>query len=302
MQYLIFKLSFNTAVHFGKGRLDATEITFYADTLFSALFKEAIELEGIAFAEQLRNRVNKGELVISDAMPYCKDELYIPKPILHIDNKDEGNSSAKKKFKNLSYICIDDLGDFINGNYEPIEVKFGEKGIQAKVSVKQDRDNEPYNVGVYKFNKECGLYFVAGIADDYIDDFDRIMDSLSYRGIGGKISAGLGSFSYAVEQAAFEERLKKNGKRFMTLSVSMAKENELENALDDASYSLIKRSGFVASNTYNKENSNLLKKNDFYSFKGGSCFKNRFDGDVFDVSDNGGHSVYRYAKPMFICL
>ena len=55
MKYLIFKLIFNTAVHFGNGRLDSTGMTFYADTLFSALFKEALEINGIDYANELYN-------------------------------------------------------------------------------------------------------------------------------------------------------------------------------------------------------------------------------------------------------
>ncbi len=302
MKYLIFKLIFNTAVHFGNGRLDSTGMTFYADTLFSALFKEALEINGIDYANELYNRANNGELVLSDAMPYCGDDLYIPKPVLHIEGKEDGNSVVKKKFKNLNYICVDDLDDFINGEYEPFDLKFGKSKIQAKVNVKQDTDNEPYNVGVYKFDDECGLYFIAKIAEDYVKDFKIIMDSLSYKGIGGKVSSGLGSFKYTTEPVLFEDRLKKNTGNCMTLSVSMAKENELNKALDEASYSLVKRSGFVASYTYNKDNGNFLKKNDFYCFKSGSCFKNRFDGNIFDVSCNGAHAVYRYAKPIFISL
>ena len=60
--------------------------------------------------------------------------------------------------------------------------------------------------------------------------------------------------------------------------------------------------GDLLTYTYNKENGNFLKKNDFYCFKSGSCFKNRFDGNIFDVSCNGAHAVYRYAKPIFISL
>lgn len=183
MKYLIFKLIFNTAVHFGNGRLDSTGMTFYADTLFSALFKEALEINGIDYANELYNRANNGELALSDAMPYCGDDLYIPKPVLHIECKEDGNSVMKKKFKNLNYICVDDLDDFIKGEYEPFELKFGKSKIQAKVSVKQDTDNEPYNVGVYKFDDECGLYFIAKIAEDYVKDFKIIMDSLSYKGL-----------------------------------------------------------------------------------------------------------------------
>ena len=83
----------------------------------------------------------------------------------------------------------------------------------------------------------------------------------------------------------------------MTLSSCMANDNEIESILDSASYKLIKRSGFVQSNTYSEIN---VKKHDFYLFDAGSVFKEKFDGDVFDVSIEGSHPVYKYAKPLFV--
>ncbi|MEJ7160136.1 type III-A CRISPR-associated RAMP protein Csm4, partial [Staphylococcus caprae] len=40
----VFKLSFKTPVHFGKKRLSDGEMTITADTLFSALFIETLQL------------------------------------------------------------------------------------------------------------------------------------------------------------------------------------------------------------------------------------------------------------------
>ena len=44
MKYSIYQLDFYNGVRFGKGRLETTEMTFHADTLFAALFQEAIKL------------------------------------------------------------------------------------------------------------------------------------------------------------------------------------------------------------------------------------------------------------------
>ena len=43
MEYAVYKLEFTTSVHFGNGMLSDTGVTFYADTLFSALYIEANE-------------------------------------------------------------------------------------------------------------------------------------------------------------------------------------------------------------------------------------------------------------------
>ena len=39
MEYGIYKLDFQTGVHFGTGMLNESAMTFYADQLFSALYK-----------------------------------------------------------------------------------------------------------------------------------------------------------------------------------------------------------------------------------------------------------------------
>jgi CRISPR type III-A-associated RAMP protein Csm4 len=75
-------------------------------------------------------------------------------------------------------------------------------------------------------------------------------------------------------------------------------ESELEAVIPTANYSLVKRSGFVASSGYSDT---WQRKNDLVMFQSGSCFDRRFEGDVYDVSDNTGtHPVFRAGKPMFM--
>lgn len=303
MDYNIYKLSFKTPVHFGKGRLSSSVYTIYADTLFSALYKEAILIYGEDKAKKLYDYCIEGKLKLSDTMPFKNNTLYIPKPILALNIEKQGNSGLKKKFKGLSYIPINDIKSFVKGEYEPKdnENKFGEKATRYSVSVKENADNEPFTIGTYTFNKDCGLYFIVAFEnDEIINMLDNIIESLSYTGIGGKISSGLGKFESTYEDVddSIIEMLEGKFEKYISLSISMAKEDELDNALEGASFELIKRSGFVSSSTYSKQ---PLKKNDFYSFKGGSCFENRFAGDIFDVADKGEkHSVYRYAIPMLM--
>ena len=84
----------------------------------------------------------------------------------------------------------------------------------------------------------------------------------------------------------------------MTLSVSLPTDDELESALEGAEYLLIKRSGFVASEEYAKEQ---RRRRDLYVLKAGACIRRPYQGDVYDVADpDGGHPVYRYARPMFM--
>ncbi len=308
MKYSIYKLCFKAPVHFGHGRLSGSVNTFFADTLFSALCKEALELYGDNGAEKMYKLVKDGQLVISDAMPYCGETYYIPKPIAPIEGTRHSDSSMKKKFKKLKYIPVSDIADYFSGEYEPSAAlekldNLGKSGLRAGVAVNKLEDNTPFNIGTYTFSDNCGLYFIAGTdSDEAADAIDALMDSLSYTGIGGKVSSGFGRFDYRfddVPENLMQMLENDNSSSYMSLSLSMADEAELEKTVDGATFELIKRSGFVASDTYAD---NAQKKRDFYCFKGGSCFANRFGGDVFDVSLGGAHPVYRYAVPMFIAI
>ena len=82
MEYAVYKLEFKTSVHFGNGMLSDTGITFCADTLFSALYIEAMKIgkDSIFLSE-----VTQGKLLFTDAFPYIGDQYYLPKPMLYVE-------------------------------------------------------------------------------------------------------------------------------------------------------------------------------------------------------------------------
>lgn len=309
MNYKLYKLSFSTPVHFGNGRLGSCENRFLADRLFSTICIEAKKMFGTEGIESVYQSAVSGKLLISDSMPYCHDTLYIPKPIMTIErdtDRYDNNSVIKKSFKKLSYIPSDSIDKYIKGDFDATaeNEKLSGLGVfseKTSASIHEDDDALPYNVGTYNFNPDCGLYFIIGYEnDDIFFKFDDIMYSLGYTGIGGKVSSGFGKFEAVITDVP-EELLKmltnQNADRYITLSVCMAKEDELENAVSEAEFSMIRRSGFVNSVSYSET---FRKKKDMYCFAGGSSFKNKFEGDVYDISDGGSHAVYRYAKPLFM--
>ena len=64
-------------------------MTITSDTLFSALFIEALQL-GIE-TDWLLN-----DLIISDTFPYESELYYLPKPLIKIESKEESNHKAFK--------------------------------------------------------------------------------------------------------------------------------------------------------------------------------------------------------------
>lgn len=315
MKYTVYRFEFPTGVHFGDGALWDSINTLRADTVFSALCIEMLNYKGAAGIEELAVAAKSGSLVLSDMFPYSGEDYYLPKPILPIKRErgddDENSSVLKKSFKKLKYVPVKDWNAYLEGSLNPVKAaeqlgNLGKSEIRTMSSLRSEEKIEegdalPFPVGVYNFNKDNGLYLIAGYEDENIKNIlDILFKGLKYSGIGGKKSAGLGSFELGNAELPTEISAllnKKSGKRHMTLSVCMANSDELDHAVKGATYLLQKRAGYVYSQNYAPE---LRRKKDFYSFGAGSCFENRFKGGVFDVKGNGSHPVYRYAVPMWM--
>lgn len=302
-------MQFSTPVHFGKGKLTGTDYIVHADTMFSALCIEAVKCGGEAYLNELVELVKMNQIQLSDALPFIEDSLYMPKPMLPVAKEENGDSVVKKAYKKLKYIPIEKLDTYLAGNLMPKEEnekfeKLGSKQLVTKAALRQKQEADPYRVEVFQFEENCGLYLIVGYEkQEQLFRIEELLECLACKGIGGKVSAGYGKFSLCImaNRKMPKELLERLNQKDMTyqitLSVSMAKEEELENALCGAKYMLLKRSGFVQSETYEKKQ---IKKKDFFAFEPGSCFSSLFEGDIFDVAYKEGHSVYRYGKPMFI--
>ena len=299
MRKIYFKLRFTTALHFGNGSLESTDIAFKADTLFSALYIEALKA---GCEKDLFRYIDEGRLLFSNAFPYCEDELFLPKPVLKPEGIDTSDPADRKKFKNLSYIPVSMWDSYLKGEMEVDSVRkdFGVFISSEHAAVRREEETLPYHVGKFKFYDGCGLYFILMYeSDEAYDLVSRLMELLSYSGIGGKRSSGLGRFEVlrAKENKQLSGLLDREGSRYMLLSCALPLDSEAGDVIDGASYILEKRSGFVASDTYENE---WRKKRDLYVFGEGSCFPAKFKGDIYDVSGGGRHPVYRYARGMFL--
>lgn len=306
MNYLIYRLKFISAVHFGKNQLSDSEYVLCSDTVFSALCMEAVKM-GENVLDNLINAVKSDRLQISDALPYIGGKLLLPKPHLVVEHKHEDNSSViKKAYKKLKYITINDFESYLNGSFDVLgAVSMSELGISSlKVSAtirNEDNETMPYEVGTYSFYDGCGLYLIVGFEDEKTQVmFEALIDQLQYSGLGGKRSAGYGRFEFAKMSLDewLVERLSGDAEKYMLLNTALPNDNEIEDVMQDANYSLIKRGGFVASSDYSDS---MQRKREMVMIKSGSCFSRRFEGNVFDVSTKSGrHPVYRCGKPMFM--
>ena len=302
MDYTGFKLIFSTPVHFGNGSLENSDNKLYADTIFSALCHEAVKSECI---EELVSYVENEKIKISDAFPFIGDSYYIPKPMINIES--EKNIDDKKKAKKLEFINVNLIDEYLDGSMDiktesEIVSNLGKSDIITRASILTNEDTKPYSVGTYLFSECAGLYLIVGYSDEEaLNIVIKLLHSLSYVGIGGKVSSGLGKFNSEkvklptsltdkIEQA-------RESSSVMSLSIGMCDDMELENVCENANYILSKRSGFINSSTYADTS---VKKQDYYLFRAGSVFSRPFKGVIKDVSIKGTHPVYRYANPIFM--
>ena len=302
MDYTGFKLIFSTPVHFGNGSLENSDNKLYADTIFSALCHEAVKSECI---EELVSYVENEKIKLSDGFPFIGDSYYIPKPMITIES--ERNIDDKKKAKKLEFINVDLIDEYLDGSMDiktesEIVSNLGKSDIITRASIQTNEDTKPYSVGTFLFSEGAGLYLIVGYSDeDALNMITKLLHSLSYIGIGGKVSSGLGKFKAERVKlpVSLIDKIDKaeTSKNVMSLSIGMCDDTDLENVCENSNYILSKRSGFINSSTYADTS---VKKQDSYLFRAGSVFSRPFKGLIKNVSIKGTHPVYRYANPIFM--
>lgn len=296
----IIKLTFQGPVHFGKKRLSDGEATFAADTFFSGLYIEAL-------AMGMDTKWLLSDLAISDSFPFIGETLYLPKPFIKVEAQ-ANDETNRKVFKKLNYVPASAYHEYLAGNITASQAKLwadqfelGDGLLSDKVSltdIPAGGESRPYAVGTYHYQSKAGLYIIVEATENVFDKLDRLLGSLQYAGLGGKRSAGYGRFTYELTtNDTIEALLAKKGRQSVLLSTAMATPDELSLALPESRYLLKKRTGFIQSKSYEET---LVKKKDFYSFAPGSVFTVPFEGAIFDVGENGGHPVYRYAKAIWM--
>lgn len=333
MNYCLFKLHFKTALHTGSDTgvisLPSSEMQIHSDTLFSALCSEALQSGGLPELNRLYEYVRDDKLCFSDALPFSGSELYVLKPIMPpaydfradaADNTADGNKNDNKakKMKKLIYLPVTQVesymaylkGEITGTEWEIPEIaQFGITGARTMTAIRGMEKTTPFEAGIFEFLPGCGLYIIVSYeSGEQLVLFKKLLRMVSLSGIGGKRSAGLGKFELEDEihlnvlhndSAGCLSRLldREDAPWFMTLNVSLPAEEEMEDVIKDGFYNLVRRGGFIQSQSYS---TTPLKKREMYLLSPGSCLKRRFKGFIADVSAGGTHSVYRMAKPLFM--
>lgn len=320
MNYSLIRLRFTTAVHFGLSdsalSLYASADGFCADTLFSALCQTASSLYGDAAINDLCKQAKQGELLISDSMPWREDMQFLPKPMITAESHKEIPSQLRKDMKRLKWIPVETFPLFVDSLHSDSVydaskylLPFGRVTEVSKAHCQPGQNATPYQVGVYHFMNNCGLSVIIGCkTDSQMQQIVKLITALGVSGIGGKTSAGYGRFTIenAIplhdsdnKQASWLYRSLSNetANHSLLLTSSLPKESELEQALHNAYFQLVRRGGFLYPDRHSPA---ALKKKTQYYLGAGAVLTNRFAGDLYEVCPDASHPVYRYSKPMFL--
>lgn len=317
MSSFLYKLRFTAPVHFGPSdaalSLYSSEESFRADTLFSALCHTLLSADGETALESLFEAVRSGELKLSDAMPWRGDDLYLPKPFFQGKSSEDLPSHLRKAVKKLRWIPIrgfEAFSDSVHGGrpfVPPENESFGVHEEHTKAAVSEGEDTVPYQVGAFRFRDGCGLWFILCCPEGEAGRYEKLIRLLGLGGIGGELSSGYGSFEIEdlipLDDASdgqtgwLSGALVKEGGTYLLLTSSLPPDEGLEAVLDGAFYGLIRRGGFIQSETYSDE---PQKKDTQYFLASGSVLRRRFSGGLLTVGNAGNHKVYRYSSPVFL--
>ena len=324
MTYCLFKLKFTSPVHFGDSEtahsLDSGLITCHADTLFSALCHAAYAMGGTEQVEWLIQAAKTEQIKLSDCMPWDAQHFYLPRPFHLPKKKPDVQNKDRKALKKAEWIPASEMEACLSALrgenvYDWSNAKnrnsFGKEYTIERAAVPSESDAQPYSVGAFCFERDKGLYFILQYQSE--NDSKRVqtlVQALGLSGIGGKISVGYGKFDLQdtiyLHQAAecrdtdidwLTQALYHKGTKKMLIGAALPNDSELEDAVQGASFQLIRRSGFIHPIASKKS---LQKKKTQYFFAPGSMFAHAFKGEIFVVGETESHDIYRYGKSLFL--
>lgn len=300
MPHLIYKLTFSTAVHFGSDdggdHLSSVNMSFHSDSLFSALYLQAMK---IGKQDELLSSVKSGSLCFSDALPWKGNRFYIPRPVgIFAQPTRDFDPSVRKIMKRVRFIPVDMLKPYLSGTFDPEQLltEFGAAYYTTRVNIRDAEAPLPYQVGAFRFFDDCGLYIIVKTDNEKL--MAELFDMLSVHGIGGKVSSGLGKFTYSTikPDELFAKYLNNTSAAYsLLLSTALPEDDALESAMQHSHYTLVRRGGFTQS-----ESSRPVKKHTVYAFGAGSTFAKPFLGSVRDVGMHMPHPVYRCLASCFM--
>ena len=298
-----YRLEFTAPFHIdsrGNNFYDESETFIHSDTLSAAILSTWALLEPSAAAERAANP----PFLLSSAFPYFQGTYFLPRPLGSTapELPDKGLRSYKK-LKKIQWLASELWSDTaINGwriNLDNIAIvqstlalpkTTGQKIENLKLWMQEERprlaterisgaalEGQLFNFGRVHFHPESGLYFLARfVSDSGKEGFEAALSLLGDHGIGADRSNGNGFFHWK-KAGDFPELSTADNSVFTALSlISPAPKDFSATWLDEASYSLTSRGGWIAHQG--------LRRRRLRMFTEGSQFHQPLAGRVVEVT------------------
>ena len=334
MSYYIYRLKFDTSVHFGAaeqgGKLEQTEFGFSSDSLFSAICCELAMQQEYELLARFIDKIENGKIVFSDLLPYHKTGIesdpisyYLPKPVFLLQRKRlqkqsslaevKRDTTERKKQKKMDYLRVSHIASYIEAMQEGksfhVTGEFGQKYLIEKVACRNE-EALPYRMMGFSFSEQAGLYIIVRLAEEAdVSRFGHLLDCLGLTGIGGKRSSGYGKFHLDGEVVCVEEGSNSDvttlyhmlenttANWYMSLSSLLPQQEDLP-IVKQSYYKLKRRSGFVTPINDSMEQ----KKNSIYMLGSGSCFPSRLMGRIALLEHEKHHDILRSGQALYVGL
>nr|NQU94492.1 type III-A CRISPR-associated RAMP protein Csm4 [Bacteroidota bacterium] len=262
---------------------------------------------------------------VSSAFPFSRNLLFFPKPMAKLPvSENPEDSKLPKKLKKVEFlekqvfekvlnkqeinVAEDCFNDSFMTDGKNDQLPFYQKEVQQRVMVPRDGagDSIPYYIDRIWFKEGSGLFFIieTGKEESIIKACLRY---LSDTGFGTDKSVGNGQFR--LPEPIFENidvELPEDADKQVSLSLYCPAKEEINHSmLDESSYNLEKRGGYMAGSS-NDEFRHLRKKQ-VYMFSCGSVFPQaRLAGKITDIRPEWNtqdmHPVYRDGRGFFLPL
>lgn len=288
----VVKLLFQSPLHIhkNKGDYDTSEEMLHSDTISSAMAAKGYSLYDSFDGKDFMNHIT-----VSSAFPFYGDQYFFPKPMIRLPvtieefSADE-SSAESKKLKKIQFIEQGLFEEIINGkedivlsedmiqaegkylSREPVK-KFIKTQTQQRVTIPSEGgDARPYYVERIYFDqrkKKSGLYFLIDAKPEYFQKAIELLSFLGEEGIGTDRAVGNGQFEIELDDIQLQMA---DSSYRLNLSLYWPEQDEIEaGILENSSYDLIKRGGFLAG--YYLNEFRHLRKNSVFMFTEGSVFR-----------------------------
>lgn len=318
-------------VHFGELGIGIEETSerVRSDTLFSACVSTYARLFGKDAVEKLLQDFQtqpEPPVRLSSTFIYRQVEgetiYYLPRPFKRPFNYPKDDWDFDKEYKKLNYLPLKVWqrwyqGDgFTDGDRLELIAKtknqprhhgllekagtfdYGkafESGKIPKIAVDRNTSSTNlYYTGFVQYRENSGLYFLAEFSNTNRENtFLTVLNFIGEEGIGGERSSGAGQFEVETSELTptWKQVLEFSGKTYYSL-ISLFWEKPLpDGCLENASYELQKRGGWVAASPSGSQR----RRQSVQMFTEGSVFPVKPKGKLADVTPArfNAHKVYR---------